>query len=74
MGKKIEVFDVIPMQMRQENGVDIFRLKPALHSSAFKKRRPDAERPGVEQDRALLVAQQQRASRCRTGNWSVFRR
>jgi hypothetical protein len=58
MREQIKVLNVIPMQMRQEHRVDVFR-RQSSRVECSDQHRPDAKRSGVEQDGPACDAKQQ---------------
>ncbi len=58
MGKEVEVFDMVPMQMRHEDRVDIGGRQPE-RVERLDQDRADTKGPGVEKHRAPFAAQQQ---------------
>jgi hypothetical protein len=57
MAEQIYVLDMIPVQMRHEDGVDLLGGEP-VGCQGLNQHRSYAIRPGVEQNRARAVAQQ----------------
>ena len=58
MREQIKVLDVIPMQMRQEHRVDVFR-RQSSRVECRDQHRPDAKGSGVEQDGPACDTEQQ---------------